>query len=195
MMHLVFLANSLKWRVPSSDKEFSKWKNKLSFNSLGIGFDVENKLNNEELEDFKKNIKTDISNEFKKMLIAMQPVRFEHVRKEISKGLFLLRTEVGHSVLGDNPIIELHPDTEEFIEDFIFPFSELDSLIFKKGSKRNNVNEYFYTFKDVAQFHLAENYVICKDKEYLESILDYYDKIIKNGKEKSIIKGLFQTVE
>lgn len=195
MMYLVFLANSLKWRVPASDKSFKEWKDRLSFENLGIGFNVKDKVNGDKQKEFEENIDSDISKEFKRMLIAVQPVRFKHIGEEILKGLFLLRTKNSFSVLGDNPIIELKPDTEEFIEDFIFPISELDSLVYKKDSKRNNVIEYFYLIKDVAQLHLAENYIICRNKDYLEKIIEAYDNIKKQGKQNMIVKGLFQTIE
>lgn len=195
MMYLVFLANSLKWRVPASDKSFKEWKDRLSFENLGIGFEVKDKITGVKLNEFEEKLDTDISKEFKRILIAMQPVRFKHISKEILKGLFLLKTKNCFSVLGDNPVIELKPDSEEFIEDFIFPISELDSLVYKKDSKRNHVIEYFYLIKDVAQLHLAENYIICRNKEYLEKVIEAYDNIKKHGKQNMIVKGLFQTIE
>lgn len=195
MMYLVFFANSLKWRVPASDNSFNEWKDKLSFENLGVGFEFKEDLTQEQLDKFEDNLHADISKEFKRMLIAMQPVRFQHVGREILKGLFLLKTRNIYSILGDNPVIELNPNTDEFIEDFIFPISELDTLVYKRGSFRKCVNENFYLLKDIAQLHLADNFAICKNLEYLRTIMAAYESLKKQGKLNTIIKGLFQTID
>lgn len=192
---LLFLAYTMKWRVPQYDESFIKAKEFFSIEDLGLGIKFnETKLN----IDLESEFDTDMHQELKRFLLAIQPFRFKDDYEKISQNSFLISTPFP-GIIGDCPVNELPVDSNEVFEDFIFPFTENLTLVysqridklelkdFLENGKIEKVNQFLKDFsisRDLSTMALSGRFSGCSDKEYLDTIIDGLKKGLSNEKTK-----------
>ncbi len=80
------------------------------------------------------------------------------------------------------------------VNDFMFPLSANTLFIYNrnKGTKPKDIT--FYINKDLALMHQAKQFVVCKEKQYLEKIIDAYQQVKANGWTDFISDNIFNYV-
>lgn len=193
---LLFLAYTTKWRVPRYDKSFDDAKKFFSVDDLGLGI----KIDNSKLDyDLEKIFKTDLQQELKRFLLAIQPFRFKEDYKKISKNSFLISTPFP-ALIGDCPVNEVQIESKEVFEDFVFPITDYLTLVnsqridkyklkeFLENGKTEKVNQFLKDFsisKDLSTMALSKRFSGGSDKKYLNSIINGY----KNGQNNTRTKN------
>ena len=185
---LISLAYISKWRVRQYDESFNTAKEFFSVDDLGLGFKDEN---GERIDiDLESIFDTDMHQEIKRILLAIQPIRFKDDFKKIFNNTFFLNSNVP-SFISDCPFNEIPLENEIIFEDFVFPiFSDLTLIHsnridlkkiqnFIKEGKEENVqaflNDFSYT-RDISMLELCERNVACSNLEYLKHIVENYKK-------------------
>lgn len=200
---LLFLAYLTKWRIPQYDKSFNDAKNYFSVGDLGLGIKEGNMRLNIDLESA---FETDMQQETKRFLLAIQPFRFKEDYQKIFKHSFLLPTPYP-ALLGDCPFNEFQVKSDEIFEDFVFPISKtltliyasrLDKEILKNYLECDNYDQFIKDFsitRDLATIHLADRFVGCSHKDHLEYMVNSYKETQKNKKVKDLMAhGVFQVL-
>ena len=191
---LIFLVGLMKWRIPKADVLFKELTTDISIRDLGINIQpvdpnvkvVENAIDRIE--------SMDIIKEVKRLLLAVQPLVKEEVLDNIHKNCFIVSYDKYPGLLGDCPIIESPNSGFDTLEDFIFPLGSNDTLICKRGAEKSISNPLFYMQKDLTIFNLSEKYVACKDRTYLDNIVNIYDKLLAENKTHLLSKYVFDFV-
>ena len=125
--------------------------------------------------------------------MSIQPFRFKDDYEIIFRNSFIIPSSTP-CLLGDCPFLEANIDENRVFEDFIFPVSQNQRLVYSNRINKYEFVEYcknnesaacdfihlFSTTNNLATFHLAEKYVACSDEVYLRTIVDSYDNLIKN---------------
>ena len=185
---LLFLAYIIKWRVPQYDDSFKNAKDFFTIDDLGLGIKQDNTKLDVDLESF---FNSEMSQESKRFLLAIQPFRFEKERKEILDNSFLISTPYP-ALLGDCPFNEIQIKSDEFFEDFIFPISNWLNLVyskridilsfsdFLKNGDEKQSDKFLQDFsiaRDLGMIHLAQRQVSCSDISYLKYMVKSYNEI------------------
>ena len=95
----------------------------------------------------------------------------------------------------DNPLLfkKEISDSKDVFNKIILPLGSDKSLIkFSKGFGEDT-NPYSAFFQDMAIFHFAKKYVICRDQNYLAFIAKKYTLLERNGLTNQIILRLFES--
>lgn len=190
---LLFLAYISKWRVPQYDEAFKNAKDYFSVNDLGLGFKDEN---NRKLDfDLEAHFKLDMQQEFKRLLLAIQPFRFKEDFKRLLRNSFLINTPI-NSFISDCPFIEATIISDEIFEDFIFPVSRDLTLVYSSRVVRKEIQDFlngnntngiqlflqeFSTARDVSLLNLAERNVACGNSAYLKYMVETYKQFKSRG--------------
>ncbi|OAQ42096.1 hypothetical protein A5893_02990 [Pedobacter psychrophilus] len=151
---------------------------------------------------------TDMHQELKRILLAMQPIRFKDDFKNIFNKTFLLNTNIP-SFISDCPFNEATINSDLLFEDFVFPVMKDLTLIHStridlkkiqtfidKGSDEN-VNSFlndFSTARDISMLDLCERNVACADLKYLEHIVGNYIKAKEKNNETPINLTVFNVI-
>lgn len=190
LRNLIFLAYLTKWRNPQYDEFFKNLKDIFTIDDLGLGLMADGKRVNVELEEF---FLSDLSQESKRLFLSIQPFRFKDDYKIIFKHSFIIPSSTP-CLLGDCPFLEANFDNGKVFEDFIFPISKNQRLVYSDRISKYDFLEYyknnesmacdfihlFSTMNNLATFHLSEKYVACADEEYLKKIVNAYNDLIEN---------------
>jgi hypothetical protein len=190
LRNLIFLAYLTKWRNPQYDESFKELKDIITIDDLGLGLMADGKRVNVEIEEF---FLSNLSQESKRLFLSIQPFRFKDDYKIIFKNSFIMPSSTP-CLLGDCPFLEANFDNGKVFEDFIFPISKDQRLVYSDRISKYEFIEYFKndeskwrefihlfsTVNDLTTFHLAEKYVACADEAYLRNIVDSYDNLIKS---------------
>ena len=190
LRNLIFLAYLTKWRNPLYDESFENLKETFTVDDLGLGLRADGERLDIELEKF---FQSDLSQESKRLLLSIQPFRFKDDYEIIFKNSFIIPSSTP-CLLGDCPFLEANIDENRVFEDFIFPVSQNQRLVYSNRINKYEFVEYcknnesaacdfihlFSTTNNLATFHLAEKYVACSDETYLRTIVDSYDNLIRN---------------
>lgn len=190
LRNLIFLAYLTKWRNPQYDESFKDLKEILTIDDLGLGLMADGARLDVELEEF---FKSDLSQESKRLFLSVQPFRFKDDYKIIFKNSFIIPSSAP-CLLGDRPFLEADLDRDMAFEDFIFPISQNQRLVYSDRINKHEFVEYFKnnksieyeffhlfsTINDLTTFHLSEKYVACADEAYLRNIVDCYSNGIKS---------------
>lgn len=190
---LLFLAYVTKWRVKQYDESFNEAKENFSVDDLGLGFkNSDNKRVDVNLE---ASFDLDMQQEFKRILLAVQPFRFKEDFKKLLMNSFLIHTPI-NSFISDCPFNEATIISDEIFEDFVFPVTKDLTLVystridrkdiqtFLKEGKDENVNLFLKEFsvaRDISLLDLAERNVACSDQKYLKHIANIYKKFKTRG--------------
>ncbi len=190
LRNLIFLAYLTKWRNPQYDESFKDLKDIFTVDDLGLGIKTDGKRLDVELEEL---FHSELSQESKRLLLSIQPFRFKDDYKVIFRNSFIIPSSTP-CLLGDCPFWEADIDKDKFFEDFIFPISQNQRLVYSDRIDKYEFIEYFNnnksiesdfihlfsTVNDLTTFHLAEKYVACADESYLRTIIDSYNGLIKD---------------
>jgi hypothetical protein len=192
---LLFLAYIMKWRVPQYDKSFNEAKELFTVEDLGLGIKFDDTRLNIDLES---QFNTELHQEIKRFLIAIQPFRFNDDYKKISQNSFLISTPF-NAVIGDCPLNEIAIKSEEIFEDFVFPITEYLTLVysqridkielkdFLENGKVDNINQFLKDFsiaRDLSTVALSGRFSGCSDKDYFDVIINGFKTGMKNSKTK-----------
>ena len=197
---LLFLTYTMKWRVPQYDESFIEAKKCFSIEDLGLGIRFKGEKLNIDLE---AQFSTEIHQEIKRFLLAIQPFRFIDDYKKIAKNSFLISSSYP-GLIGDCPVNELNVNSNEVFEDFIFPFTENLTLVysqridkqelkdFLENGRSENVNRFIKDFsisRDLSTMALSERLSGGSDKNYLKKISEGYKKAILNNNNKDSVNA------
>lgn len=195
---LLFFAYIMKWRVPLYDESFNEAKDVFSLKDLGLALKIDDIILDIDLES---QFNTDLHQELKRFLLAIQPFRFKEDLKKISLNSFLISSPI-KAVIGDCPVNELAVISDEIFEDFVFPITEHLTLVysqridifdlkdFLENGKIDNVNQFIKDFsisRDLSTVALSRRFSGCSDKEY-------FDIITKGFKNNKFNKDLHSSV-
>lgn len=183
---LISLAYLSKWRVRQYDESFKTAKDFFSVNDLGLGLKDEN---NERINiDLEKIFDSDMHQELKRILLAIQPIRFKDDFKSIFSKTFLLNTNFP-SFISDCPFNEATIKSDIIFEDFVFPIMKDLTLVhssridikklqtFINSGSTENINSFLTDFsiaRDISMLELCERNVACSDLKYLKHIVTNY---------------------
>lgn len=185
LRNLIFLAYLTKWRNPQYDESFTDLKETFTIGDLGLGLKADGERLDIELEEF---FQSELSQECKRLFLSIQPFRFKDDYKIIFKNSFIIPSSIP-CLLGDCPFLEANIDKDRVFEDFIFPISQNQRLVYSDRINKYELLEFFKnkesawsefinlfsTVNDLATFHLSEKYVACADEEYLKNIVAKFD--------------------
>jgi hypothetical protein len=192
---LILLVTLTKWRIPDSDEKFIKNYKDIPIEQLGLKIGPIDRGMKANAEDIKRIKEMEIVKEVKRLLLSVQPLIREDNLEEIHKNCFIVSDDEFPSLLGDVPIIENPNNTYETLEDFIFPLSNNETLICKRGAEKYVSQKIFHIQKDLTTFHLANKYVICKSKEQLLKIVDIYSTLLTEKKTHLLTKYVFEFIK
>lgn len=183
---ILFFAYLSKWRVRQYDDSFKEAKNAYSVNDLGLeikdALDGRLDINLEEL------FQTDIQQEFKRFLLAVQPFRFKDDYHRLVSNSFLLPAPVP-AFITDCPFNEATIDSDNIFEDFIFPVTSDLTLVYSTRIDTGKIREFlmqgneqdvlafkkdFSWARDVSALDLSERLVASCDEEYLKHAVSVY---------------------
>lgn len=183
---LLLMAYISKWRVPLYDESFESAKTYFSVNDLGLGIkDSTNENMGINLEPY---FKLEMQQEFKRLLLAIQPFRFKDDFKRLLDNSFLISTPI-ESFINDCPFNEATITSNEIFEDFVFPITKDLTLVYSSRINRDeiqeflakgkdeNINQFLKDFsfgRDVSLLALAERNVCCCNEEYLKKVAKIY---------------------
>ncbi|MDY3364445.1 DUF4238 domain-containing protein, partial [Riemerella anatipestifer] len=190
---LISLAYISKWRVRQYDESFNRAKEYFSVDDLGLGLKNEN---GERIDiDLESIFDTEMHQELKRILLAIQPIRFKDDFNKIYNNTFFLNTNVP-SFISDCPFNEIPLENEVIFEDFIFPiFTDLTLIHsnrvdlkkiqnFIKSGKEENVQNFLNDFsyaRDISMLELCERNVACSNLEYLKHIVKNFKTVKQKG--------------
>lgn len=195
---LISLAYMTKWRVRQYDESFQKAKDFFSVDDLGLGFKDQN--DNRIDFDLEQIFDSDMHQELKRILLAMQPIRFKDDFKKIFDNSFLISTTIP-SFISDCPFNEATIESKLIFEDFIFPVMSNLTLVhssrvnkfelqnFIKNGEEKNVQAFLTDFsasRDISMLALAERNVACSNLEYLKNIVKKYKIAVSKNAETPI---------
>ncbi|MDD4429358.1 MAG: DUF4238 domain-containing protein [Paludibacter sp.] len=189
LRNLIFLAYLTKWRNPQYDESFEDLKENYTIDDLGLGLIANGEKLDIELEEF---FLSDLSQECKRLFLSIQPFRFKDDYKVIFKNSFIIPSSAP-CLLGDCPFLEANIDGDRVFEDFIFPISQNQRLVYSNRINKYEFVEYcknneskacdfiqlFSTVNDLTTFYLSEKYVACANEEYLKDIVAKFDDFKK----------------
>lgn len=183
---LLFLAYIIKWRVPQYDESFDDAKNIFSVDDLGLGFkDEKDEKLDINLEQF---FDKEMYQEIKRFLLAIQPFRFKEDFKKIIDNSFVIASGYP-ALIGDCPFNEIHINSEEIFEDFVFPFTENLTLVYSQRIDKfdiqdflnngdiDNVDKFLKDFsmaRDLSTMALSGRFTGSSDEEYLKNFVYHY---------------------
>lgn len=183
LVSLILLASSLKWRVPANDEKFNILKEDDSLDDLKIEVKVAN-IDNLLLNGaFAELQTTELFKQYKRFILPLLPLLGSDESKlKIFNNSFIKSqpAQLPPALLGDCPVIEKPNAVYNKLEDLILPLSSTETLIYKSNSKKTITDPNFYLYKDLAVFHTAMRYVICRDKNRLEDIAALYRNLDLN---------------
>lgn len=189
---LLLFAYISKWRVRQYDKAFEDAKEFFSIDELGLGLKTQdNKRVDLNLEEY---LPSKLHQEFKRILLAVQPFRFKQDYKKLLAGSFLIWSPYT-SFIGDCPFNEATIIGDEIFEDFVFPIQKDLTLVYSSRIDReaiqnflngrgNNVGIFLKDFsiaRDISMLDLAERNVGCCDAEYLKHLVKNYNEYKQRG--------------
>lgn len=191
---ILVLATTTKWRIPSKDNDFNKVKEEVGYDDLPIKITIKDENGEDHKDALEDIVKSEVFKESKRLILPFLPFYEEEKLMGSLFNSFINTNDNIISVIGDCPIIERTNDDIHVLEDFIFPLSNTDTFICKKGHKGKLTNALFHIHRDLAIFHLSQKYVACKDKAHLENLAKVYDQLEKDSKTHLIITHLFNCI-
>lgn len=202
---LLFLAYITKWRVPEYDESFNDAKNYFTIGDLGLGVKIDSNKLNIYLESI---FTTELHQEIKRFLLAIQPFRFKEDYKKILENSFLICTPYP-GVIGDCPVNEIPVQSDEIFEDFIFPITKDLTLIhshridkkkfqhFLENGNTESVDLFLRNLsiaRDLSTVALSGRFSGCSDKKYFDLIIEGYKSGSKNKKTKDTLSSSVFTI-
>src|SRR5258708_6222948 len=199
-MNLFLFLLFLHWRLPSNIDIAEKLAAEAfrEDNDVLNYFRIRDKNGREIPNPIKEEIRS--SSDFKKamrVLVAFAPFfRDNEWDKTLENWRFLYSADnKGWYIVGDNPIItegRYDHDPINCLREFVFPVSGRILLV----NTHKPINKDFPTeimiYSNNAVIERAKRFVACKNKDFLEALVEQYKLCIRIGKTNLIISQLFQ---
>jgi hypothetical protein len=192
---LLFFAYLSKWRVPQYDESFRVAKENYTTGDLGLGIkDDEGQRLDFDLEEL---FRLDMQHELKRILLAIQPIRFKEDFQKLLRHSFIIAIPQYPSFISDCPFMEAMLEDGEIFEDFVFPLTRELTLVYSTKLERAEVIDFlthgapekialferdFASARDISLLALAERQVACADPKRMQFI-------VKTCNERKINKG------
>ncbi|TWR24826.1 hypothetical protein FPZ43_18190 [Mucilaginibacter pallidiroseus] len=114
-------------------------KHFFSVDDLGLGLKNDH---NERIDlNFEAFFTSDMHQELKRLLLAVQPFRFKDDFKKLLAHSFIISTPFD-ALISDCPFIEATINSDEFFEDFVFPVNKDLTLVYSSRIDRNEIQDF-----------------------------------------------------
>ncbi|MCT4319208.1 Protein of unknown function [Chryseobacterium taichungense] len=196
---ILFMASSMKWRLPANDNLFDAKDKEYPYEKLPVKITIKKDDGIDHIEAMEYLINSKFFKNTKRLIFPFLPF-YENLAISEEK---LLRVQNNSyvnsntniiSILGDVPLIESDINNLDDFGNFILPLGNNETFICTDSQEKNVKNIAFYLNKDLAMFHQAQKYVVCKDKEYLQKIIETYKHLQNQGQAEMINRYIFQFV-
>lgn len=196
VVSIVVLANSLKWRVPASDRQFGQLKEALSLTDLKAEIRPIDQTKPVDDHALNQLMTSDAVKEAKRILLPLLPLFDDAKLTDIHASWFIHSHPDDRfpSVIGDCPLLEKPNADHCQLEDFIFPLSSTDTFIYKSQARKQIKSPIFTLQKDLATLHYSARYVACKSKAHLENIVKMYGELQAQNQVANLTKFLFDFI-
>jgi hypothetical protein len=203
---LLFLAYVSKWRVPQYDESFVKAKRFFSVGELGLG--LKGPDEQQIAVDLEKYFSLDMHQELKRILLAVQPFRFKNDFRKLLRHSFLISTPYP-SFISDCPFLEATLESDEVFEDFVFPVTRDLTLVYSTRIDRDEIQDFllngepenvkafqkaFCSGLNISLLDLAERNIACSDRDYLQVIVNEYQRFKAKGSNTAVYLTIFNVL-
>ncbi|MCA6441097.1 MULTISPECIES: DUF4238 domain-containing protein [unclassified Arcicella] len=199
LVSLLVMVSSLKWRLPINDKLFDEKDNHYTYDKLPISIKAIKDDGSQNGEAIEHLLNSEIFRRTKRLIFPFLPF-YEGAELTPAKLLklhqqsYINTNERITSILGDSPLIESKSSDIEDFGNFILPLGNSETFICNNSGRKNINSIAFYVNKDLAVFHQANKYVVCRDKEHLISIIKAYQTLQDAGQTNLIHDHIFKFV-
>jgi hypothetical protein len=196
VVSIVALANSLKWRVPASDRQVAQLKEESSLADLKAEIRPINQAAPVDLNALSQVVNSDAIKETTRILLPLLPLFDEDKLTDIHASWFIhsQANDRFPSVIGDCPVLEKPNADHSKLEDFIFPLSSIDTFIYKSNAQKRIVNPVFTLHKDLVTLHFSARYVACKSRTHLKTLVEMYGVMQAENRVGQLTKFLFDGI-
>ena len=197
LISILLMASSMKWRLPANDNLFDAKDKEYPYEKLPVKITIKKDDETDHTEAMEYLINSKFFKNTKRLIFPFLPF-YENLNISEEK---LLRVQNNSyvnsntniiSILGDVPLIESDINNLDDFGNFILPLGNNETFICNDSQEKNVKNIAFYLNKDLAMFHQAQKYVVCKDKEYLQKIIETYKQLKEIEQTKIINQYIFK---
>ncbi|MFC4686967.1 DUF4238 domain-containing protein [Epilithonimonas pallida] len=196
---LLIMASSMKWRLPANDRLFDIKDKEYPYEKLPVNITIKKDDGTDHTEAMGYLINSKFFRKTKRLIFPFLPF-YENLDISEEKLLRIHNNSYVNSnaniisILGDVPLIESDSNKLDDFGNFILPLGNSETFICSDSQEKYVKNVAFYLNKDLAMFHQAQKYVVCKDKEYLQTIIETYKHLQNQGQTEMINRYIFQFV-
>lgn len=193
------LVMGLRWRIPKNDEVFNRLKEELDLRNLPFKIVVKGTTEEVEKEalDHLYSAPT-----FKESLRFILPALSVYKNNTINEERMLnnYRNSYLHEnptqlfLLGDVPVIESDPNSPDLLGNFTFALNPTNVFICSDSGRKKVTSSLFYLTQNLATFHLAEQYVACKERKFLEAMIQVYEQVVRDKRENMIMQTIFRYI-
>ncbi len=194
---ILIMASSMKWRLPSNDSLFADKDKEYPYERLPVNIVIKKDDGSDHTEAMNHLLSSELFRHTKKLIFPFLPF-YDNLNVSEEKLLRVHNNSYVNSnpnitsVLGDVPLIESDVNNLDDFGNFILPIGNNETFICNDSQRKNVQDITFYLFKDLAMFHQAQKYVVCKDKEHLEKIIETYAHFQSIGQIEMITRYIFK---
>lgn len=197
LMSLLIMVSSLKWRLPVNDKLFDEKDNHYTYDKLPISIKVINDDGSQNKEAIEHLLNSEIFSRTKRLIFPFLPF-YENAEitpdklLKLHQNSYINTNDKITSILGDSPLIESNSSDIEDFGNFILPLGNKETFICNDSGDKKVNSIAFYLNKDLAIYHQAKKYVVCRDKNHLVSIINTYHTVQGAGQVNLIHEHIFK---
>ncbi|MDX8574604.1 MULTISPECIES: DUF4238 domain-containing protein [Elizabethkingia] len=197
LMSLLIMVSSLKWRLPVNDKLFDEKDNHYTYDKLPISIKVINDDGSQNKEAIEHLLNSEIFSRTKRLIFPFLPF-YENAEitpdklLKLHQNSYINTNDKITSILGDSPLIESNSSDIEDFGNFILPLGNKETFICNDSGDKKVSSIAFYLNKDLAMYHQAKKYVVCRDKNHLVSIINTYHTLQDAGQVNLIHEHIFK---
>ena len=183
IVRLKLFVEVMRWRNPALDDVYKNIIQRMEVKDLGFNVVADTREKSKEVEERIMGEPT-AWQMLRPFMAVMGLGSMADERYDTSKWNILYQ-DGGFSILGDFPIIFNPLTINNFISDeFIFPLSAQRTIIYSDVKQIKQLPNRFTIDKDLAQIHLANRFVCCKQENYLRFMIKFYDEEKQNINDK-----------
>ena len=196
---VVMLASTLKWRIPATDGDFDNLSDELGYAELPIKINLSGTNHEAEKSAMEELIHSETFKQTKRVIFPFLPFYTNGYLDNqklfnIFKRSYIINDNRINSILGDVPILEKNPGDVHNFSDQIFPISNQITFIYSTTGNQKIKDMTFYVQRDIAILEQSKQYVVSRDKAYLQSIINAHAVAKNMGMVGKITGQLFEQV-
>ncbi|MBU8882192.1 DUF4238 domain-containing protein [Kaistella sp. DKR-2] len=196
---ILVMASSMKWRLPANDNLFDTKDMEYPYDKLPVNIVIKKEDGSDHKEALDYLLNSELFRHTKKLIFPFLPFYdnlniSEEKLLRVHNNSYVNSNPNIKSILGDAPLIESDSNNLDDFGNFILPLGSNDTFICNNSQAKRVQHIGFYVNKDLAMFHQAQKYVVCKDKEHLQSIIDAYAHLQTIGQTEMINRYVFRLV-